>query len=116
MPNGPFGRPSPKQSLDELVRTIDDNPDPCHVDYTPSVHRLIELGDPAIPRMLDLMLLDGEDNWLTRLHADRVLQDIINNKWKAKRGVGQHAPDTATDPNAVNAREGRFWASLGSLG
>jgi hypothetical protein len=98
----------PPESLEELVRTINDDPDPLHADHTPSVHKLIELGDPAIPPMLDLMLLDGQYDRLTRLHAERVLWGIVMKKYGFVRGRGWSAPDGADRANA-------FWKSLGNL-
>jgi HEAT repeat protein len=40
-----------------LLDTISDDPDLIHADYTPSVHRLIEIGEPALPT-LDLLLAE----------------------------------------------------------
>jgi hypothetical protein len=76
----PFAQDTPltqEARIEKLVETINYNADPLHGDYTPSVHELIEIGDPAIPRVLDLMLLDGPHDKWTRLHAERVLNGII---------------------------------------
>ena len=65
--------PRPVETLDDLVRTINNDPSERHYFSTPSGEKLIDLGDVAIPRMLDLMLSDDED---TRYHAQHVLGAI----------------------------------------
>lgn len=62
-------------TIDSLVATIDDNYDPLHTDYTPSVHRLSEMGIPAIEAVLPL--LDNTDEFI-RMHAQRVVEGVIN--------------------------------------
>ena len=54
-----------------LIATINDSPDPSHGDLTPSVHALVQLGVPALPSVLPLLMSD--DKW-TRLRAQRVLE------------------------------------------
>ena len=105
-----FTQPEPlstEEQVESLVRSINDFPDPLHNDYTPSVWKLIELGDAAMPRMVDLMLLDGgpydED---TRLHAERVLFWIVCNKLES-------GPRWSKDVDRQRAKE--LWKSLGSL-
>jgi hypothetical protein len=97
--------PNLDEQLDKLVCTIDDDPNPLHSDYTPSVDELIELGDVAIPRMLDLMLSDNED---TRLHAQRVLEGIILKRYGFVRGRSGLKPKGEEEFRA-------FWKSLGGL-
>jgi hypothetical protein len=95
---------SPDEQLDELVRTINDNADPLHFSNTPSVRKLIEIGEPAIPRMLDLMLSEDEG---TRLHALNVLSGVMS----AKHGRGKYGwPDTDSEQQFA-----AFWKSLGDL-
>src|SRR5688500_4081046 len=60
--------------LDSLVKTIDDNYDPLHTDYTPSVHALSSLGLPAIKAVLPVLNSPKSD---TRLHAQRVVEGVI---------------------------------------
>jgi hypothetical protein len=98
-----------ENELGELVRTIDCDPYVLHFDYTPSVDKLIKMGDPAIPRMLDLMLLDGQYDSSTRLHAKTVLWNIILDKC----GFSQDWRER--DSNAVGARASALWKSLGDL-
>jgi hypothetical protein len=59
------------EALDALIRTIDDAPDPLHLDMTPAVGALGAFGPEALPRLLDL--LDSPER-LTRLHAQRALE------------------------------------------
>ena len=68
-----------------LVKTINDNPDILHLDYTPSVHRLSEHGLEAVQAILPL--LNSKDKW-ERIRAERVLEGVIYrlNGWKP--GVG----------------------------
>jgi hypothetical protein len=85
--------PAPRQveSLEDLVRTINDDPDILRADYTPSVDKLIKVGEPAIPRVIDLMLSEHED---TRLRAQRVLEGVtlrqhgfvVGQGWKDDKG------------------------------
>jgi hypothetical protein len=110
MLNAPSSRPDSArpESLEELVRTINVNGDFLHADHAPSVDKLIELGDPAIPRMLDLMLLNGEYDGFTRLHAETVLYGIVAGNYGFVSGRGY------SDPNG-NDRANALWKSLGSL-
>jgi hypothetical protein len=96
---------SQEEQLDELVRTINDDPNPLHGDYTPSVDKLIKVGDVAIPRVLDLMLSDDE---ITRLRAQRVLEGITLAQYGFVCGQGWR------DPKGEE-RYQAFWKSLGGL-
>jgi hypothetical protein len=98
----------PSESLDELVRTINDKPDVLHSDHTPAGDRLIKFGTPAIPRMLDLMLSDDES---TRLRAQRVLEGITLEKHGFVFGRGWPSGDSHKE----DARFRAFWKSLGDL-
>lgn len=60
--------------IDSLVATIDVNSDMLHSDFTPSVHRLSELGIPAIVAVLPLLNNEKQD---TRLHAQRVAEGVV---------------------------------------
>jgi hypothetical protein len=72
-----------------------------HNDYTPAVHKLVEIGAPALPRMLDLMLRDGPYDSFTREHVEKILWDIILKK------CGGYLQG--------NERANALWKSLGSL-
>jgi len=63
-----------RDSIREFVATLDDNPDWSHFEYTPSVMKLIKVGLPAVPDLLDAMLVESE---VTRLHAYTALSRIL---------------------------------------
>lgn len=113
----------------QLIDTIDHNPDRLHIELTPSVLRLVEIGEPAIPFVLELMLIgdDEKENELreqalkdrgvvytpatigTRVRAKTVLTLVTakmfgfeRGKGWSKMGLGQEAFE-------------KFWESLGSL-
>lgn len=71
--------------IKQLIETIDDNPDRLHVDITPSVLRLSELGLSAARAVLEL--LDAPDFW-TRRRAQRVLEGVVmrHHGWVPGRG------------------------------
>jgi hypothetical protein len=64
----------PSDEVPDLIKTIGNNPDPLHSDFTPSMLRLIELGLPAALRVVDL--LDAPE-LVTRERAQRVLEGIV---------------------------------------
>lgn len=71
--------------LAQLVATLDENPDMLHSDYTPSVHALSARGVPAARAVLPL--LDAEDRF-TRLHAQRVVEGVVNHAFGFRFGRG----------------------------
>jgi hypothetical protein len=83
----------PVATVERLVRTIDDNPSHLHIDDTPAVHELIEIGEPALRPVLPLMLADNE---LTRLHAWRVVEFVTMRKYGFRDGLGW--PDEQGEP------------------
>ena len=93
------------ERIEELVRTIDVDPDPLHYDRTLSVYKLIELGEQVIPRMLDLILLNGPYDWTTRLHAQTVIYGVIQEKYGWVSGKGWAVPQGEERWNA-------FWKSM----
>ncbi len=66
-------------ALEACIKTIDDNPDLLHLDYTPSVHCLIQIGKEALYPLTELMLSKNE---MTRLRALRAIEQITLNLWK----------------------------------
>src|SRR5262249_34929519 len=86
-----------------------DAQDPLHSDLTPAVYELVKIGEPTIPRMLDLMLLDGECDWFTRLHAETVIYRIFLRKY----GWNNPGPGWA-DPKDKEGFDA-FWKSMPSL-
>ena len=61
-------------ALAACVRTIDDNPDAGHLDFTPASRALGAMGLRAVPALLELLLAARED---TRLRAQHALTRII---------------------------------------
>jgi hypothetical protein len=90
--------------IDALIRAIDDAPDPAHLDITPSVDRLAELGFAAASALLPL--LDADDA-MTRLHAQRALEGMVYRHFGFRPGLG--FPDAAAE-DAVRA----LWQSNGN--
>jgi hypothetical protein len=61
------------RALEACLHTLNDAPDPLHADRTPSVQSLIEIGEPALSPLLDLLESDDRN---TRIHAERAVQGI----------------------------------------
>jgi|SRR5436853_1279451 len=76
--------------LKRLVRTIDDEPNINHLDVTPSVLKLSEMGLPAAKAVLGLL---ASDDLLTRKRAQRVLEGVVmrRNGWVFGHGYGDPA-------------------------
>lgn len=55
------------------VRTINDGADELHLDRTPAVTCLIEIGMPALTPLLDVLLAPDQ---MTRLRAQRAIEGI----------------------------------------
>ena len=89
--------------IERLVATIDDNPDLLHSQDTPSAAKLIAIGRPAIPKMLDLMSSPRED---TRFRAEIVVFYIMVKEYGLEPGRGGPWRE-----DAFNA----FWKSMGPL-
>lgn len=75
--------------IETLVQTINDDPDRLHLDYTPSVLKLSELGLPAAKAVLDL--LDAPE-FLTRKRAQRVLEGVVMRLYGWVPGLGYTDP------------------------
>jgi hypothetical protein len=68
----------------ELIRRIDENPDRLHIESTPAVHELIDIGPAAIEPVLGLMLDDLE---VRRQRGQRVLQEILVRMYGYEPGI-----------------------------
>ncbi|MFK8004122.1 MAG: hypothetical protein AB8H86_31440 [Polyangiales bacterium] len=91
--------PEPENAeLAQLVATLDENPDMLHSDYTPSVHALSTHGVPAARAVVHL--LDAEAPY-TRLHAQRVVEGVVNHTFGFRSGSGF--------PDAELEAEARRW-------
>ena len=44
------------RALEACVRTIDDGADELHLDRTPAVRCLVEIGEPALAALFDVLL------------------------------------------------------------
>lgn len=86
---GPPAAPA-DPDLARLVASLDDDPDPLHLDFTPAVHALIDRGCAGALAVVDL--LDAPDE-LTRLHAERVVEGaaMAYHGWVAGRGYADGA-------------------------
>jgi len=88
--------------LDALLAAIDDDPDPLHLDMTPAVRALGDVGDRAVPPLLDLLLADSDE---TRLHAQRALELIVYRRhgFEPGRGFPSAADERAARDLLVSA-------------
>ena len=71
--------------IPQWVKSINENPDMLHLDYTPSVHALTDCGLNAIEAILPL--LNSEDKW-ERRRAQRVLEGVVMQIYGWKSGQG----------------------------
>jgi hypothetical protein len=78
--------------IQQLVQTIDENPDRLHVDVTPSVLKLTKLGLPAAQAVLPLL---DDSKQLTRMRAFRVLGNIVmrHHGWQPGQGYADPAQE-----------------------
>ena len=94
MPSAPTSvTSSPPQggtSVVELVLALDRDPDPLHVDVTPSVSALSQRGPTGALAILDS--LDAPDA-MTRLHAQRVFEGVIERAHGFRPGRGFPSAD-----------------------
>jgi HEAT repeat protein len=67
------------------LATLNDAADELHLDMTPSVQALGEMGLKAAPALLELLLHDDE---MTRLHAQRALELILSRRHGFRPGRG----------------------------
>jgi hypothetical protein len=91
--------------MEKLVNSIDENPDPLHSDYTPSVYQLIEKGLPSVSHVLILMRSESQD---TRMRAQRVLEGVTMKRYGFVFGKGWAQVDG-------EEKWRRFWKELGNM-
>ena len=87
-------------ATDACVRTIDDGADELHLDRTPAVRCLIEIGMPALLPVLDLLLAPEQ---MTRLRAQRAVEGITLT----------HPEFHAPDRQAREANWRAWWRAMG---
>jgi hypothetical protein len=66
------------RALDACVATLDDAPSPAHADFTPAVFGLIEIGRPALLRLVPKL---RDESAMTRLHAQRAVEGITRRRF-----------------------------------
>ncbi|WP_158892909.1 hypothetical protein [Amycolatopsis anabasis] len=93
------------REVEELLAAIDDDPDPLHLDYTPAMWALAELGWPVAPSLLDLMETAGDQ---TRLRAARALELIVDREHGFVAGRGFPGPEAEDAVRALWARNGDY--------
>src|SRR4051812_37104296 len=93
--------------LADLVRYIDQNPDPLHVDVTPAVLQLMELGLHAAKAVLEL--LDASDV-LTRKRAQRAVEGVVMRRNGWRPGQGYPNPHAGQKVKSVLESNGSYRA------
>jgi hypothetical protein len=74
-----------RRGVKKLLAVINEAPDPLHLDITPAVRELSERGLEAVPGLLTLML---DSDSMTRLHAQRALEGVVNRRHGFRAGAG----------------------------
>ena len=88
------------EALNACLKTLNDDADKLHADYTPSVHCLIEIGLIALMPLTDSLLAADE---MTRLRAQRAVEGITQNIWIQK----------VSDKEIAEEEWRSWWTSLG---
>src|SRR5215210_619511 len=91
--------------IPSLLAQIDQEPDKLHSDRTLAVEALIEMGEPVLGPVLELMLSPDRE---TRMHAQRVLEGVTLRFHGFRPGHGW-------DDRSHEEDWRRFWNSLGDL-
>ena len=77
-------------ALSACVKTIDDGADMLHLDVTPAAAALADMGLEAVPPLLNLM---SAEDAMTRLHAQRALELLIDKRHGFNPGRGFPSPE-----------------------
>jgi HEAT repeat protein len=80
------------QATAAALQTLDDAADELHLDITPSVQTLGEMGLKVLPSLLDLLMDEDE---MTRLHAQRAFDLILARRHGFVPGIGFPSPEAA---------------------
>jgi hypothetical protein len=105
------GEQEQRDTIRGLVERIDEDVDPLHVDFTPSVLALSGQGLPAVRAVLDL--LDAPDR-LTRLRAQRVVEGVVMRRNGWTPGQGYHDPAGEERTRATVTANGSYRADAPS--
>jgi predicted RNase H-like nuclease len=95
--------------IKKLIDTIDENPDSLHLDVTPSVLKLVQLGLPAAQAVLDL--LDAPE-LPTRRRARRVLEGVVGKRFGWLSGQGFPDSDKEAEFRRLLKANGNYEADL----
>jgi hypothetical protein len=87
-------------AVEACLHTINDGADELHLDRTPAVRCLVEIGMPALTPLLDLLLAPEQ---MTRLRAQRAIEDITL----------AHPDFHAPDRKAREANWRSWWRAMG---
>ena len=91
--------------ISTLISTLDVDPDVLHSNFTSAVHELIAIGPPAIPKLLDVMLVD---QYITRRRAITALEIITMQTRGFRLGRGWEEAEG-------EAKWRQWWLSMGNL-
>ena len=80
------------RALTACLQTLNDAADQLHLDWTPSVEALSEMGLRAAPALLGLLTTEDE---MTRLHCQRALQGVLARRYGFRPGHGYPTPEAA---------------------
>ena len=84
---------------------INADADKLHLDITPAVNSLANMGLKAVPSLLKLLMSDDE---MTRLHAQRALELIINKRHGFIPGQGFPSAEAETAFRTEWQRNGSY--------
>ena len=84
-------------ALTACLQTLNDAPSPLHADMTPAVLALGQMGMRVVPALLDLLMDDHE---FTRLHAQRALEMILDQRHGFRPGQGFPTPEAEEEARA----------------
>lgn len=94
-----------KDALSALLMTINDGPDFSHLDITPAVSALSEFGSEAFLPLLELLMHDDE---MTRLHAQRALELIVDKSHGFRPGQGFPSGEAEEQARAQWVENGNY--------
>src|SRR6266566_2117311 len=86
-----------QDALTACLHTLNDAPDEAHLDMTPAVRALGQMGMRAVPALLDLLMNEDE---FTRLHAQRALEMILDQRHGFYPGQGFPTPEAEEQARA----------------
>ncbi|MEU1598348.1 hypothetical protein ABZ468_37410 [Streptomyces sp. NPDC005708] len=93
------------QDVERLLAAIDHDPDQLHLDRTPAVSALAELGWRAAPGLLDLMATAEAP---TRLRAATALELIVDREHGFVAGQGFPSPEAEDAVRVLWAANGGY--------